>query len=400
MDQQQEKRPPPRIRLDNLHRGALGLLGGERLAPKKQSCMASPAMKKQESSSSMKSMPDRVTPEREESCGRLYALPLKQYWSEPRTGMTRRRCNSNSVSLVRPNRLFDDKDDDINMEAFGLRRRKGKREAIIDCDSPAGLVRRTPVSPRYQARSRSRWLIPSEHPLKILWDVLTVILSLAHAHSMHVSIRDRQWGNSPFMMLCNTWFLMDILLNFVTERKTSEGDILRDYRSICARYLTSWFAVDALSLFPWEVLYVKPIVDLQKRRGFFQKSFFRSRAVVRVTTHLRGKHFRWFGKVARQTKNHGVGATRLLRLIIKYVPKYVLFFRNMKGIVAFRVLRQFQWCRRFYTNLRTEEKGDNTTGSLSKDDFEDDLSSNVSDEQQGVEVVYEQWEVMDDAVPL
>ena len=78
------------------------------------------------------------------------------------------------------------------------------------------------------------------------------MFSVANAYATHVAIRDRKFGSSLFNVFCEVWFFVDILLNFVTERKTAEGDILRDYRRIAARYLTSWFAVDVLSLFPWE----------------------------------------------------------------------------------------------------------------------------------------------------
>ena len=84
----------------------------------------------------------------------------------------------------------------------------------------------------------------------------------------------------------------------------------------------------------------------------------------------------------------------------------VMFFRNMKGAVAVRVLRQVHWCRRFYYNtISSETKGDSMTGSLTRDDFEDDLSSIVSFENgRPVRVVYEGWEQLqdadDDVVPI
>ena len=263
-------------------------------------------------------------------------------------------------------------------------------------------------------RGKSRWVIPVDSTFKVIWDVLTVILSIANSHAMHVSIRERKFGFNTFMLFCNIWFTLDILLNFATERKTPNGEILRDYRSIFARYLTSWFAVDLLALVPWETVYVKPIIDLQNKRGLLEKYFFRSKAVVRVTRHLRGKHFRWFGNVARHTKQHGVGASRLLRLIIKYIPKYFMFLKNMKGGIVVRILRQFQWFRRFYHNVVNThgDSQDSPTGSLTKDDIEedDDLSSNHSG-QKGksprIQLVYETWELMDgedddddDGVPL
>jgi hypothetical protein len=322
--------------------------------------------------------------------------------SEPRP-FSRQRVGS--AGCLR-SRLFDGSEEELDalelppLPLLGLRQRKSKTAETRD-ESPTGTqgseaatVRRYSSGPR----PRSRWIIPVEHYLKVLWDIMTVILSLANAHATHVSISKRNFGDSQFMIFCRVWFLVDMILNFITERKTADGVVLRDYKSIIARYLTSWFAVDALSLLPWESVYVQPIFDIQKRRGFFQKSLFRSKAVVRVTTHLRGRHFRWFSTASKHAKHHGIGASRLLRVVIKYLPKYLLFFRNMKGVVAVRVLSQVQLCRRFYRNIvHSGEKGDGMTGSLTRDDFEDDLSSNVSfGDPRTVRVVYADWEQLDD----
>lgn len=361
-------------------------------------------------------------------------VPAGFIQSEPRH-RTRRRCASGEECS--PLKLFENENDFYHKDCFygtseafslkaGLRRR---RKASPNCEHESLMKsirqRASPTNGQRRAPRRSRFVIPMDHWFKTIWDILTVVFSIANAHAMHVSIRERTFGPNAFMMFCNAWFMLDILLNFVTERKTETGEILRDHRSICARYLTSWFAVDALSLMPWETLYVKPLIDLQNRRGLLQKSFFRSRAVVRVTRHLRGRHFRWFGNVAKHTKQHGVGANRLLRLIIKYVPKYVMFARNMKGAVAFRVLRQIQWFRRFYRNIVKaadntgarsgggDKQEDAMTGSLTRDDLEEldeDMSSKPSwhEGRRGggsprVQVVYEPWELMeddDDGVPL
>ncbi|KAK1749046.1 hypothetical protein QTG54_000985 [Skeletonema marinoi] len=100
------------------------------------------------------------------------------------------------------------------------------------------------------------------------------------------------------------------MLNFVTEHKTRSGDVIKDGKTVWARYLTTWFLIDALSLIPWERIYVRPIVEKIKRRNFFQKTFFRSRAVVRVSRVLRGG-----------TSNSLVGCRgRLVRLCVEWSP--------------------------------------------------------------------------------
>jgi len=199
-------------------------------------------------------------------------------------------------------------------------------------------------------KPKQRWLIPAEHPCKMLWDVLTFLLSFVNAYATHQSIRDRQYGFSWMISLCEVWFVLDILLNFFTEYR-SDSLRLDDCRSVWARYLTTWFVIDVLSLFPGEYIYMKPIVELQNRRGWFRKNWFRSKAVVRVSRILRGRHVKMFGQAVKQTKHVGVGANRMLRLLIKYIPKYLLFFRNMKGVVAVRLLRQIHWFRKLRKRL-------------------------------------------------
>jgi len=317
---------------------------------------------------------------------------IRAIHTEPRLRLNRSRSSSSGgvsprVSLCPEERVE---------ENLGLRRRKRMSTKYPN---------RPSLGRGQRQRPRSRYVIPAEHPFKLIWDILTVVVAIAHMRKTHEDIRDRQFafGASKFKVFCDAWFLVDILLNFVTERQTAEGEYLRDYRSICAHYLTSWFPIDILSLFPWETLYVQPLIELQNKRGPIKKLFHRSRAVVKVVINrLRARHFRWFGNVAKHTKQHGVGYTRLFRLLIKYLPKYTLFYRNMKGIMAMRVLRQVRWFGRFFLRI---EKSDSSTASLSKDDG-DDISSHLEDDDHIIDtprkrLEYEAWELVDDdVVPL
>ena len=217
-----------------------------------------------------------------------------------------------------------------------------------------------------QTPKRTKWLIPAEHPYRILWDVLTVVLSMLNLYATHAAIRDRQFGNSIFMSFCEVWFFIDILLNFVTEYKTDQITCTT-FRAVWARYLTTWFVIDVMSLFPGEALYVAPIIDQQNKRNFFQKSFFRSKAAVKVSRFLQKKHFQMFGQAVRHTKHAGVGAPRLLRILIKYIPKYWLFFRNMKGVLAIRMLRQIHWIRKCSRNFLYKDELDENGKPVRKD---------------------------------
>ena len=172
-------------------------------------------------------------------------------------------------------------------------------------------------------------------------------------------------ARSFFAMFIEIWFVIDMLLNFVVEHKTITGKVIKDKRAVWARYLTSWFVIDLLSLVPWESLYIQPIIEMQKERNIFQKSFFRTKAVVRVTRKLRGKHFRLFFQASNKVTKPmmGFGSKRLLGLLIKYIPKYVMFYRNMKGVLLIRVLRFIHWIRKIIKNFFVATKKVTTTAT-------------------------------------
>ena len=253
--------------------------------------------------------------------------------------------------------------------------------------------------------------IPAEHPLKITWDVLTIILSLTVGiYTTHAAIRDRcfihnynlhfsdsndieehcssanhrfdldnvmhaRWiptvevfGNkfNVFAVFIEFWFFMDIVLNFFTQHKVGDTRvILTEGREIKMRYLKTWFVVDALSLVPWERVLIQPVIDMQNRRNWFQKTFFRSRAIVRVTPkimrNLRKTNLMMFGRVARRT---GWGPAGLVKKMVRYMPRYLLFYRNMKGALAVRTLRQIHWFRKIFKLWWTKP---NTESQMSDD---------------------------------
>ncbi len=136
-----------------------------------------------------------------------------------------------------------------------------------------------------QQRQRSRIIvIPSNHWMKILWDVLTVLITIVSAVQLHTYIRDRStYEYDAFLIFTNIWFGIDLLLNFITDHRTSDGTVMRTGREVWGRYLTTWFAVDALSLLPWERMFIRPIIIMQNRRNIVTKWFFRSKGVVKVT---------------------------------------------------------------------------------------------------------------------
>ena len=260
--------------------------------------------------------------------------------------------------------------------------------------NPRIVSRSPPPSRRPPPTKMDRYLLPQNHPFKLFWDVCTVFLSLANAYATHMAIRDREF-QSPFIRFCEVWFVLDILLNFCVQRTTNDGTVLRTFRAVWARYLTSWFVIDVLSLFPAELLWVQPVVQAQKRRTFWQKGFFRTKAVVKVSRWLRMQHVRYLQRLSQHTKRAaGIGLSRLVRLLIRYAPKYLLFFRQTRGVLAVRLLRQFRVMRQMYRDCTTttttttlKSNGDNATCNMTNEDDDEDL-------------VTADWEVLDDGDPF
>eukprot|EP00585_Thalassiosira_rotula_P004043 CAMPEP_0196139852 /NCGR_PEP_ID=MMETSP0910-20130528/6980_1 /TAXON_ID=49265 /ORGANISM="Thalassiosira rotula, Strain GSO102" /LENGTH=916 /DNA_ID=CAMNT_0041400633 /DNA_START=91 /DNA_END=2841 /DNA_ORIENTATION=- len=246
-------------------------------------------------------------------------------------------------------------------------------------------LRRQRKLARMKAPPRSWWIvIPADHPYKVAWDVITMLWALLGAHRTHVRIRDRVFDQSPLILLTEVWFTIDILLNFVTEHKTRQGQVIRDGKAVWARYLTTWFIIDILSLIPWERVYVRPVVERIKKRNFFQKTFFRSKAVVRVSRVLRGRHIKLFGRVSKQT---GTPLRRMVALVIKYLPKYLVFLRNMKGALVVRALRFVHWLHNMYKKIWVKARnaakhriGHPIFGLLGYRDDQDDDDSDCSDD--------------------
>lgn len=204
-------------------------------------------------------------------------------------------------------------------------------------------------------------VVPPNHPLKILWNVLTVLLTFVSAYTTHTSIRDRRYESTAIALFLEAWFVIDILLNFITAHRRSDGTVASSGSAVWGRYLTTWFPIDALALVPWERMYLSPIIDRQNRRNLVTKLFFRSRATVKVTRMLKNHHFKIFGRVVNGTKKIGVGGRRLLTLLIKYIPKYLLFYRNMKVVLVLKLLRQIHFGRKVannFTEVIMDEDGD------------------------------------------
>lgn len=226
-----------------------------------------------------------------------------------------------------------------------------EEEDVVTTIPRRNLFRRRPRWRRGGINSQARRCIPADHPLKLLWDVGTVILSCLHAYRTHVSIASRNYDASTGYWFLNAWFVLDIVLNFLTEHRLGH-QVLRTPSAVAARYLTTWFVIDVLALVPGEWLFVRPVVQRLQARKRWRKWLSRTQTVTRVTAKVvpRWNHVRLLSALGRRHVGLG-GVARAVKAAIYYIPKYILFLRNMKAVAAVRLLRQYHWMRKVYSHL-------------------------------------------------
>ena len=199
----------------------------------------------------------------------------------------------------------------------------------------------------------SPYIIGADNPIKVLWDVALFLISLFNLLQTHQNIKHQH--HSPFHFL-EVFFVIDILLNFITEHKDANtGTLTRNPKLVAWKYLTSWFIFDAVSLIPFETLLIQPILDMQSRRKWFNKALGRTKGFLKVLPRvLRGRNFRMFGMLKNQTKHIGMGGKKLLGALIRYIPKYVLFVKKMRYVMLIRSARAYHVVRKIFKDLYVE----------------------------------------------
>jgi hypothetical protein len=224
---------------------------------------------------------------------------------------------------------------------------EGERELLLDDEEED--VDEDDIPHRNSSRRRRFCvrLIPATHAFKLTWDIITFALSIWNAYLTHVAIRDRSFDYNRTRFVTEVWFAIDILLNFITERRV-HGTTLTTFQSVSAYYLTTWFVIDVLSLLPGELLFVSPVIQRLQKRKRITVYWNRIKLIGRWTRKLiRDPHVRHASVL--YTRRKGVrAASKMVRLLTFYIPKYFMFIRNMKAVIGFRILRQVRLVRHMF----------------------------------------------------
>nr|XP_039270745.1 potassium/sodium hyperpolarization-activated cyclic nucleotide-gated channel 2-like isoform X1 [Styela clava] len=108
------------------------------------------------------------------------------------------------------------------------------------------------------------WIIHPYSNFRFIWDSLSLVILMANIILIPVAIafwKDDEPGWLPFKLISDTWFLLDIIFNFRTGIVLDgpDSEVILDPKQIRVIYLKSWFIIDMISTFPFDLVFT--IVD-------------------------------------------------------------------------------------------------------------------------------------------
>ena len=115
-------------------------------------------------------------------------------------------------------------------------------------------------------------LFHPEHPLKILWDLMILALTLLLAYWIPFSLAFLQdqipYEMDVFEIVITVIFLCDIMITFNTSI-FAKGSLIKDRRSISLLYIKKAFWLDLFSSFPFEWLTSDPLKTSDSSKSSF-----------------------------------------------------------------------------------------------------------------------------------
>jgi len=99
-------------------------------------------------------------------------------------------------------------------------------------------------------------LLP-EDPIKKFWNILVMFLLLYVVTYVPVSVcffenpSDGSYSTGMIVdLVVDCLFLMDMFINFISAYQTLDGEIRVSMKDIAINYMTGWFFIDFVAIFP------------------------------------------------------------------------------------------------------------------------------------------------------
>ena len=118
-----------------------------------------------------------------------------------------------------------------------------------------GSQSRHSLSLQWNAVRVCSFLVPSH---RVYWDVLMLTILSINVTFLPVAIAFFKQNIEPgwvaFNCISDFLFIIDIILHFYTGIITADNTVLLDLKQIRIMYLKKWFAIDLISVFPFDYI--------------------------------------------------------------------------------------------------------------------------------------------------
>jgi hypothetical protein len=109
---------------------------------------------------------------------------------------------------------------------------------------------------------RIPFIIYPDNKFNQIWEVLNTICIIFSCFITPVSLAfsDDLSSNDSFtalMYFFDFFFLSDIIMNFITANKDENEKVIDDIKIISSQYIKSWFIIDLISIFPFDLIIQK-----------------------------------------------------------------------------------------------------------------------------------------------
>lgn len=109
-----------------------------------------------------------------------------------------------------------------------------------------------------------RFVIQFDNKIKILWDIFFALLLLfiIFYYPVFLAFCFEQTDSKEFWSTLNDLidilFGIDIILTFFTNIVDIDGNIINNHKDIALNYITGWFIVDLVAIFPFQRIIMSP----------------------------------------------------------------------------------------------------------------------------------------------
>lgn len=101
------------------------------------------------------------------------------------------------------------------------------------------------------------WIIMPESVIKNIWSNVLIFLFIYTAFVTPVRITFVDEVDVMWLVLdsfVDSLFLIDIFVNFFSAYFDSSGELIVDRKTIILNYLTGWFLIDLMPIFPFDLV--------------------------------------------------------------------------------------------------------------------------------------------------